>query len=141
MKNFFAATKKRFLSLVLAVMTVLTMVPVTPAMAASPEDTATSYAATSTKWGGLRLAWDGPLTVYADANFQTKKGTIYQYEGYTVLNVISGGFEVQYSNSKGAQHGYTKKGRNPQTKEEIKIPASKSPVFKAGKALKDVVNK
>lgn len=108
MKNFFAATKKRFLSLVLAVMTVLTMVPVTPAMAASPEDTATSYAATSTKWGGLRLAWDGPLTVYADANFQTKKGTIYQYEGYTVLNVISGGFEVQYSNSKGAQHGYTK---------------------------------
>ena len=34
-----------------------------------------------------------------------------------------------------------RKGRNPQTKEEIKIPASKSPVFKAGKALKDVVNK
>ena len=34
-----------------------------------------------------------------------------------------------------------RKGRNPQTKEEIKIPASKSPVFKAGKALKDTVNK
>ena len=33
-----------------------------------------------------------------------------------------------------------RKGRNPQTKEEIKIPASKAPVFKAGKALKDVVN-
>lgn len=33
-----------------------------------------------------------------------------------------------------------RKGRNPQTKEEIKIPASKSPVFKAGKALKDSVN-
>ena len=32
-------------------------------------------------------------------------------------------------------------GRNPQTKEEIKIPASKSPVFKSGKALKDSVNK
>ena len=31
-------------------------------------------------------------------------------------------------------------GRNPQTKEEIKIPASKAPVFKAGKALKDLVN-
>ncbi len=29
-----------------------------------------------------------------------------------------------------------RKGRNPQTKEEIKIPASKAPVFKAGKALK-----
>ena len=34
-----------------------------------------------------------------------------------------------------------RKGRNPQTKEEIKIPASKSPVFKAGKALKELVNK
>ena len=30
-------------------------------------------------------------------------------------------------------------GRNPKTKEEIKIPASKVPVFKAGKALKDAV--
>ena len=34
-----------------------------------------------------------------------------------------------------------RKGRNPQTKEEIKIPASKAPIFKAGKALKDLVNK
>ena len=34
-----------------------------------------------------------------------------------------------------------RKGRNPQTKQEIKIPASKAPVFKAGKALKDAVNK
>ena len=34
-----------------------------------------------------------------------------------------------------------RKGLNPQTKEEIKIPASKAPVFKAGKALKDLVNK
>ena len=30
-------------------------------------------------------------------------------------------------------------GRNPQTKAEIKIPASKSPVFKAGKAFKDAI--
>ena len=30
-------------------------------------------------------------------------------------------------------------GRNPQTKEEIKIPASKVPQFKSGKALKDAV--
>jgi len=34
-----------------------------------------------------------------------------------------------------------RKGRNPQTGKEITIPASKSPVFKAGKGLKDVVNK
>ena len=32
-------------------------------------------------------------------------------------------------------------GRNPKTKEQIKIPASKVPVFKAGKALKDAVAK
>ena len=30
-------------------------------------------------------------------------------------------------------------GRNPQTKKEIEIPASKIPQFKAGKALKDAV--
>lgn len=34
-----------------------------------------------------------------------------------------------------------RKGLNPQTKQEIKIPACKAPVFKAGKALKTVVNK
>lgn len=31
-------------------------------------------------------------------------------------------------------------GRNPQTKKEIKIPASKAAKFKAGKALKDAIN-
>ena len=31
-------------------------------------------------------------------------------------------------------------GRNPRTKEEVQIPASKAPVFKAGKQLKDAVN-
>ena len=30
-------------------------------------------------------------------------------------------------------------GRNPRTKEEIQIPASRVPAFKAGKALKDAV--
>lgn len=30
-------------------------------------------------------------------------------------------------------------GRNPQTKEPIPVTASKAPVFKAGKALKDMV--
>ena len=32
-------------------------------------------------------------------------------------------------------------GRNPRTKQEIKIPASKTPVFRAGKGLKDKVAK
>ena len=34
-----------------------------------------------------------------------------------------------------------REGRNPQTGATIKIKASKSPKFKAGKALKDAVNK
>ena len=34
----------------------------------------------------------------------------------------------------------SREGRNPQTGETMKIEASKSPKFKAGKALKDMVN-
>jgi len=32
-------------------------------------------------------------------------------------------------------------GRNPKTKEQISIPASSAPVFKAGKAFKDAIDK
>lgn len=32
-------------------------------------------------------------------------------------------------------------GRNPRTGDKIKIPASKQPKFRAGKGLKDIVNK
>ena len=42
-----------------------------------------------------------------------------------------GTFEVRQRNAR--------KGRNPQTGKEITIPASKAPVFKVGKALKDSV--
>lgn len=54
-------------------------------------------------------------------------------DGEKVQLVGFGTFEVRQRAAR--------KGRNPQTKEEIKIPASKAPVFKAGKALKDLVNK
>ena len=54
-------------------------------------------------------------------------------EGDKVQLVGFGSFEVRKRAAR--------KGRNTQTKEEIKIPASKAPVFKAGKALKDLVNK
>lgn len=33
-----------------------------------------------------------------------------------------------------------RKGRNPQTGEEIDIPAGKAPAFKPGKSLKDLIN-
>ena len=37
-------------------------------------------------------------------------------------------------------HSMTREGRNPQTGETMMIEASKAPKFKAGKALKDIVN-
>ena len=54
-------------------------------------------------------------------------------EGDKVQLVGFGSFEVK----KRAE----RIGRNPKTKESIQIPASKVPVFKAGKALKDAVAK
>ena len=54
-------------------------------------------------------------------------------EGEKVQLVGFGSFEVK----KRAE----RIGRNPKTKESIQIPASKVPVFKAGKALKDAVAK
>ncbi len=38
------------------------------------------------------------------------------------------------------QERAARQGRNPQTGETIQIAASKTPSFKAGKALKDAVN-
>lgn len=38
-------------------------------------------------------------------------------------------------------HRAQRKGRNPRTKQEITIPESDYPVFKAGKSLKDAVSK
>lgn len=40
-----------------------------------------------------------------------------------------------------ARERSARKGKNPQTGEVIDIPASIAPAFKAGKALKDKVNK
>ena len=34
-----------------------------------------------------------------------------------------------------------RKGRNPKTREEIEIPASRAPQFKPGKALKEAIEK
>ena len=54
-------------------------------------------------------------------------------KGEKVQLVGFGSFEVRKRAAR--------KGRNPQTKEEIKIPACTVPACKAGKALKDKVNK
>jgi DNA-binding protein HU-beta len=57
---------------------------------------------------------------------QLKKGEKIQLVGF-------GTFEVSKRSARS--------GRNPRTGETMKIKASKAPKFKAGKALKDVVNK
>ena len=69
----------------------------------------------------------------ASLNAMTEVITDALVKGDKVQLVGFGSFEVRKRAAR--------KGRNPQTKEEIKIPASKAPVFKAGKALKDEVNK
>ena len=66
-----------------------------------------------------------------DAFMKSVKGSL--AKGEKVQLVGFGTFEVRKRAAR--------KGRNPQTKAEIKIPASKAPVFKAGKALKETVNK
>ena len=67
------------------------------------------------------------LSAFVDAvTKELKKGGKVQLVGF-------GTFEV------GKRAART--GRNPQTGAEIKIKASKAPKFKAGKALKDAVNK
>ena len=52
-------------------------------------------------------------------------------EGERVQIIGFGSFEVR--------DRAARKGRNPQTGEEIQIPATKVPAFKAGKGLKDAV--
>lgn len=54
-------------------------------------------------------------------------------KGDKVQLVGFGTFEVRKRNAR--------TGLNPQTKKAIKIPATKVPAFKAGKALKDAVAK
>jgi len=59
----------------------------------------------------------------------------------TILNALKNGDKVQligFGNFEVRERA-ARKGRNPQTGQEIEIPASKVPAFKPGKALKDAV--
>ncbi|MFE8702671.1 non-specific DNA-binding protein Hbs [Cytobacillus sp. FJAT-54145] len=59
----------------------------------------------------------------------------------TILNALKNGDKVQligFGNFEVRERA-ARKGRNPQTGEEIEISASKVPAFKPGKALKDAV--
>ena len=68
---------------------------------------------------------DAAVAAVIDAvTYALKKGEKVQLVGF-------GSFE--------AKEREARMGRNPKTKEEIKIPATKVATFKAGKALKDAV--
>ena len=61
----------------------------------------------------------------------------------TVIDTINKGDKVQLVGfgSFELKCREARMGRNPKTKEAIEIPASRVPVFKAGKAFKDAVAK
>ena len=83
-------------------------------------------AAMAAKTGETKKSAEASLDAFISTVTESlKKGEKVQLVGF-------GSFEVRKRAAR--------KGRNPQTKEEIKIPASKAPVFKAGKALIDLVN-
>jgi len=84
-------------------------------------------AAIAAKTGETKKSAEASVNAFVDVITESLvKGDKVQLVGF-------GSFEVRKRAAR--------KGRNPQTKEEIKIPASKAPVFKAGKALKNLVNK
>ena len=84
-------------------------------------------AAIAAKTGDTKKNAEASLNAFVDVVTESLvKGDKIQLVGF-------GSFEVRKRAAR--------KGRNPRTKEEIKIPASKAPVFKAGKALKETVNK
>ncbi len=68
-------------------------------------------------------------TKAVDAVFESVMDSLKQGEKVQLIGF--GNFEVRERSAR--------KGRNPQTGEEIKIPASKVPAFKPGKALKESV--
>ena len=84
-------------------------------------------AAIAAKTGETKKSAEASVNAFVDVITESLvKGDKVQLVGF-------GSFEVRKRAAR--------KGRNPQTKEEIKIPASKAPAFKAGKALKELVNK
>ena len=84
-------------------------------------------AAVAAKTGDTKKAAEASVDAFVTVVKESlKKGEKVQLVGF-------GSFEVRKRAAR--------KGRNPQTKEEIKIPASKAPVFRAGKQLKELVNK
>ena len=83
------------------------------------------------------------ITSVAEAAGLTKKDATKAVEAVfdTIQSTLARGEKVQligFGNFEVRERA-ARKGRNPQSGEEIDIAASKVPAFKAGKALKDAV--
>ena len=76
---------------------------------------------------------------------ETKKATDETVKAFVevVTEALSAGDKVQLVGfgTFEVRERAARTGKNPQTGEALEIPASKAPAFKAGKALKDAVNK
>lgn len=83
--------------------------------------------AMATRTGASKKATAEALNAFVEVVAETMKN------GDKVQLVGFGTFEVR--------NRAARKGHNPQTGAELKIAACKAPAFKAGKALKDIVNK
>ena len=85
------------------------------------------------------------ITSMAEKSQLTKKDAEAALKAFidSVQEALEGGDKVQLVGfgTFETRERAARKGLNPQTKEEIKIPACTVPAFKAGKALKDKVNK
>ncbi len=84
------------------------------------------------------------IDAVADSSGMTKKDTetIINTLGEVIKEALAKGEEVRFIGfgSFEVKDRAGRKGRNPQTGEEIEIPAAKVPVFKCGKLLKSAVN-
>lgn len=84
------------------------------------------------------------ITAMAEKSGLTKKDTDKALAAFTeaVQDALKAGDKVQLVGfgTFEVKERAERTGINPQTKEPVKIAASKAPAFKAGKALKDALN-
>ena len=85
------------------------------------------------------------VAVVADKTGLSKADSTNAVDGVfdAITDALAGGGEVRLVGfgTFSVSQRRASEGRNPRTGERIKIPASKQPKFKAGKGLKDSVNK
>lgn len=99
--------KIRFLSLLMAILSVVTLIPGTTTFAASADEIAPR--AIGGTGCGQYYAYFSDLDVYADSACTIWKGKIYRYEGFSVIGLDLWYLEVEYSTPNGTQRGFIPK--------------------------------